>query len=167
MLIISMDIFVLVAGDGLVRIQSCCGGRQLPDKSSAQRGPPPRCAELEAGVCRRPQLDCIRATAAQALEGQREPMGGWSARTARTRCRASRSCRGRWRGLPRDALERYVRVACVSLSRSVSSHENARVPHTAMPWQALGSLQPVLHESIIAIPSLRDSWAVTVALDSE
>ena len=66
-----------------------------------------------------------------------------------------------------DALERYVRVACVSLCRSVSSHENARVPHTAVPWQALGSLQPVLHESILSIPSLRDSWAVTVALDSE
>ena len=34
-----------------------------------------------------------------------------------------------------DALDRYVRVACVSLCRSVSSHENARVPHTAVPWQ--------------------------------
>ena len=51
-----------------------------------------------------------------------------------------------------DALERCVRVACVSLCRSVSSHENARVPHTAVPWQALGSLQAVLHESIISIP---------------
>ena len=57
-----------------------------------------------------------------------------------------------------DALERYVyvRVACVSLCRSVSSHENARVPHTAVPWQALGSLQTVLHESILSIPLLRD-----------
>ena len=53
-----------------------------------------------------------------------------------------------------DALERYVRVACVSLCRSVSSHENARLPHTAVPWQALGSLQPVLHESILSIPLL-------------
>ena len=50
-----------------------------------------------------------------------------------------------------DALERYVRVACVSLSRSVSSHENARVPHTAVPWQALGSLQAVFHLSLIHI----------------
>ena len=56
-----------------------------------------------------------------------------------------------------DALERYVRVACVSLCRSVSSHENARVPHTAVPWQALGSLQAVFHESTTSIPSLRDS----------
>ena len=51
-----------------------------------------------------------------------------------------------------DGLERYVRAAWVSLSRSESSHENARVPHTAVPWQALGSLQAVLHESIISIP---------------
>ena len=64
-----------------------------------------------------------------------------------------------------DALGRCVRVACVSLCRSVSSHENARVPHTAVPWQALGSLQTVLHESILSIPLLRDSWAVTVALN--
>ena len=56
-----------------------------------------------------------------------------------------------------DGLERYVRAACVSLSRSESSHEDARVPHTAVPWQALGSLQAVFHESIISIPSLRDS----------
>ena len=55
-----------------------------------------------------------------------------------------------------DALERYVRVACVSLCLSVSSHENARVPHTVVPWQALGSLQTVLHESILSIPLLRD-----------
>ena len=55
-----------------------------------------------------------------------------------------------------DALKRYVRVACVSVCRSVSSHENARVPHTAVPWQALGSLQTVLHESILSIPLLRD-----------
>ena len=50
-----------------------------------------------------------------------------------------------------DALERYVRVACVSLCRSVSSHENARVPHTAVPWQVLGSLKTVFHESIPSI----------------
>ena len=56
-----------------------------------------------------------------------------------------------------DGLERYVRAAWVSLSRSESSHENARVPHTAVPWQALGSLQAVFHESTTSIPSLRDS----------
>ena len=36
-----------------------------------------------------------------------------------------------------DALKRYVRVACVSLCRSVSSHENARVPHAPVPWQVV------------------------------
>ena len=51
-----------------------------------------------------------------------------------------------------DALDRYVRVACVSLCRSVSSHENARVPHTAVPWQVMGALQTVFHESILSIP---------------
>ena len=50
-----------------------------------------------------------------------------------------------------DALERYVRVACVSLCRSVSSHENARVPHTAVPWQVGGWLQRLYHESILSI----------------
>ena len=29
----------------------------------------------------------------------------------------------------RDSLDRYVRAACVSLCRSESSHEDARVPH--------------------------------------
>ena len=45
---------------------SGCGGHQLPDKCPAQRGPPPRCAELEAGVSRRAQQICIRATAGAA-----------------------------------------------------------------------------------------------------
>ena len=31
------------------------------------------------------------------------------------------------------------------------SHENARLPHTAVPWQVLGSLKTVFHESIPSI----------------
>ena len=38
-----------------------------------------------------------------------------------------------------DGLERYVRAACVSLSRSESSHENARVPHTRCGCALAGS----------------------------
>ena len=54
----------------------------------------------------------------------------------------------------RDALDRYVRAACVSLCRSESSHEDARVPHAPVPWQALGSLQAVFHESTTSISML-------------
>ena len=35
-----------------------------------------------------------------------------------------------------------------------SSHENARVPHAPVPWQALGSLQAVFHESTTSISML-------------
>ena len=95
-----------------------------------------------------------------------EQRGGWSALESRS-VAGGRAWHGQGAGRVaaveaahesyRDALDRYVRAACVSLCRSESSHEDARVPHAPVPWQALGSLQAVFHESIISIPSLRDS----------
>ena len=52
-------------------IQSCCGGRLLPDKNSAQPRPPPRCADFEAGVSRRAQPDCIAGTAPRSCRRSR------------------------------------------------------------------------------------------------
>ena len=34
------------------------------------------------------------------------------------------------------------------------SHENARLAHAPVPWQVVGSLQRLFHESILSIPSL-------------
>ena len=62
-------------------MQSRCGGRQLPDKTSAQPDGPPGCAELEAGVCRRAQQDCIRATRSAALTAADTLSVAWLAGT--------------------------------------------------------------------------------------
>ena len=67
-------------------IQSRCGGRQQPDKMSAQPGPPAGCADFEAGVSRRAQPDCMRATAPSSAEGQRHALGVVAARGVRTWC---------------------------------------------------------------------------------
>ena len=34
------------------------------------------------------------------------------------------------------------------------SHEDARLTHAPVPWQVVGSLQRLFHESILSIPSL-------------
>ena len=54
----------------------------------------------------------------------------------------------------RDALDTHVRAACVSPPVHERSHADARVPHAPVPWQALGSLQAVFHESTTSISML-------------
>ena len=61
-------------------------GRQLADKMSAQPRPLAGCADFEAGVSRRAQPDCMRATAPSSAEGQRHALGVVAARGVRAWC---------------------------------------------------------------------------------
>ena len=53
-----------------------------------------------------------------------------------------------------DALDRCVRAPHVPPPVHERSHEDARLPHAPVPWQVVGSLQRLFHESTLSIPSL-------------
>ena len=115
-------------GDGLELFSSGCGSRRPPPMRWPQPRGQPRCGQRIGGGLPWPRPEPLRVSRWRSLEGHREPLDGWSALAARTRCRASRSCRGRWRGLPRRSEGMCaLHVTCVSMCRSASSHENSRV----------------------------------------
>ena len=47
-----------------------------------------------------------------------------------------------------DALDRCVRAPHVPPPVHERSHEDARLPHAPVPWQVMGWLQRLFHESI-------------------
>ena len=132
-------------------MHSCSGGRQLPDKSSAQRGPPPRCAELEAGVCRLAQQDCIARGRSGALRATDTLSVAWLRGTFGRGAGASST------GF-RDHMDRikhvYTKVGPSGVPPPGSHECSHRIPHSRLSGiacQVGGSLQKLLHESIGSI----------------
>ena len=117
-------------------IQSCCGGRRPAPMRRQQPPPPARCCRQAAGVSRRPRPEPIRRTAPSSAEGSRQPLGGWSARAARTRRWASRSCRGRPREPPRRPRQACAPPPCAATRARALSRGCSRAPvaHCLAGW---------------------------------
>ena len=134
-------------------ISSGCASRQTPASSSAQPASGRGCAEHLSAGWRPPQPDCIDATAAQlsrAIEsrwvsGVRAWHGQGAGRVTAVEADGESYC---------DALDRCVRPFHVPPPAHERSHEDARLPHAPVPWQVMGWLQRLLHESILSICSL-------------
>ena len=134
-------------------ISSGCASRQTPASSSAQPASGRGCAEHLSAGWRPPQPDCIDATAAQlsrAIEsrwvsGVRAWHGQGAGRVTAVEADGESYC---------DALDRCVRPFHVPPPAHERSHEDARLPHAPVPWQVMGWLQRLWHESILSICSL-------------
>ena len=109
----------LLSGDRVPAMRSSCAGRQLLAIDLHSRTDRPAVQISKPASAGRALLDCIADTAS--AESSREPLGGWSARAARTRRRASRSCRGRPREPPRRPRQVCARCMCVATRHPCTS----------------------------------------------
>ena len=125
-----------ISGGAARLIQSRCGGRQLPDECLKQPPPPAGCLSLVAGVSRRPQLDCMRATAPSSAEGQRHALGVVAARGVRAWCWSFFCWLPPSHGLAQVCLHQGGTFRCAATRARALSRECSRAPvgHCLAGW---------------------------------